>query len=98
MNPRTPIVALALTLAAPLPALATCGVDDAVDQRGQLAREVHQATDSDPKQAAQVNKELRQDKPETSARPGTDECAAAERRAREVERAGSEAERKTPNQ
>lgn len=88
------LLALSATLAllAPLPALATCGADEATAKREQLAAEVHQATDSDPQKAKQVNEELKQDKLKTDSREGDDECNVTEKRKQEVEKAGAESD------
>lgn len=94
------LLALSATLAllAPLPALAACGADEATAKREQLAAEVHQATDSDPQKARQVNEELKHEKLKTDSREGDDECDVTEQRKQEVDKAGdaSDAQRKQP--
>ncbi|MCU9949939.1 MULTISPECIES: hypothetical protein [unclassified Pseudomonas] len=90
------LLALSATLAllAPLPALAVCSAEEATAKREQLAAEVHQATESDPQKAKQVNEELKQDKLKTDAREGDDECNVTEQRKQEVDKAGDKSDAK----
>jgi hypothetical protein len=86
------LLALSITalLVCSLPASA-CTPEEAVAKAEELAAKVAQITDSDPEKAAEINRELKQRQIERTTEGLPNECAAYDRRIKELDQAAEDA-------
>ncbi len=86
------MIPLTAALLASQPVFAQCTTDEITAKAEQLAERVNQLTESDPKRAAEINKELRDMEVKQTAEQLGNECEAYDKRLEHVEQAEKEAD------
>ncbi|TRX73216.1 hypothetical protein [Pseudomonas mangiferae] len=82
----------ALALLAPLSAFATCTPDEAEAKAKQLAAKVKEVTEQNPQKAKEINEELNKMPVKSTAESLPDDCAAYDRRLKELDEADRRAD------
>lgn len=81
----------ALALLAPLSAFAFCTPEDAEAKAKEVAAKVKQITEQNPQKAKEINQKLQEMDVKTTTQNVPDECAAYDRRLKELEKADQQA-------